>query len=471
MITVGLIGSNRNFFPGHLCETGMPLIIKVLKSEGFNVITLSPSDTKYGCIESIEDSRKCAALLDENRNKIDGIIVTLPNFGDERSVANAIRWSKLNVPVLVHAFSDEIEGMDNLHRRDAYCGKISLCNALYQYGIRYSLTTSHVIDPTQDEFKKDLQKFAAVCKVVKGMRSARVGLIGTRPPAFNTVRFSEKVLEAHGISVEPIDLMDIIARTEKFTADSTVVKQQIEAIHQYLPVQNIKPTTVEKMARLHVVIEQWMKENQLNANAIQCWSAIEENYGIAPCLMMSMMSNTMVPSACETDITGALSMYALELASGNPSAIVDWNNNYGNNPDKCVVFHCSNLPKCMFAKNGKTPIKVGKHGILKSVLGPEISEGVIEGRIATSPVTFFKLTTDDFTGKIRAYTGEGKFTDDSLDSFGAYGVLEIPHLEQLVKYICTNGFEHHVAINRSNVSEILSTALGDYLGYEIHNHQ
>lgn len=471
MTTLGLIGTNRNFFPGHLCESGIPIVKKVLQTLGFEVISLTPDETKYGSIESLEESKKCAALFDENRQKIDGIVVTLPNFGDERSVANAIRWSNLDVPVLVHAFNDEIDKMDNQHRRDSFCGKISLCNALHQYGIKYSLTTSHVIDPNHEEFKKDLRNFSATCRVVKGMRSVRVGMIGSRPSAFNTVRFSEKILETNGISVEPIDLFELISRAEKLTLKTPGVQEQIQKISDYLPVQNIRPTSVEKLARFMVVINQWMEEYQLDANAIQCWSAIEEYYGVAPCLMMSMMSNTMVPSACETDITGALSMYALQLASGTPSAIVDWNNNYGDEPNKCVVFHCSNLPACMFVNDQKCHPSVEKHGILKNLLGPEKTEGVIEGRITNSPMTYCKLSTDDLTGRIRVYTGEGVFTDDPLNTFGACGVLKIPDLDGLLRYICTNGFEHHVAISLSSVSDILFTAFGEYLGFEIHKHQ
>jgi L-fucose isomerase-like protein len=95
------------------------------------------------------------------------------------------------------------------------------------------------------------------------------------------------------------------------------------------------------MAKLGAVIDNWMTVNSLDVSAVQCWTSIEEFLGIVPCTVMSMMSEKLIPSACEVDVLGTLSMYALTLASETPSALLDWNNNYGTNPDKAVCFHCS----------------------------------------------------------------------------------------------------------------------------------
>jgi L-fucose isomerase-like protein len=254
----------------------------------------------------------------------------------------------LNVPVLVHAFADDNTKMTIADRRDSFCGKMSACNNLRQYDIPYSLTKKHTLSPSSPEFAEDLEWFAGVCHVVKGLRGARFGQIGARTTPFNTTRYSEKLLEQYGISVETLDLSEVLGRVERLDSDDTQVQEKLVAIKAYVSTTGIKEEALLKMARLGVVIDRWMQENELVANAIQCWTALEDYFGVVPCALMSMLSNSLIPSACETDIPGVIGMYALQLASGLPSALVDWNNNYGDDPNKAVVFHCSNLPKSIF---------------------------------------------------------------------------------------------------------------------------
>ena len=166
--TFGVIIGNRGFFPDYLCERGRETILKVLEEEGVGVVALTPSDTPFGSVETLQDAEKCAALFKSHRDQIDGILVTLPNFGDERGVANTIRLSGLDVPVLVHAFPDDPSKMTIADRRDSFCGKMSVCNNLVQYNIPFSLTKQHTVDPTTEAFRQDLRMFAGVCRVVKG---------------------------------------------------------------------------------------------------------------------------------------------------------------------------------------------------------------------------------------------------------------------------------------------------------------
>ncbi|RPJ38444.1 MAG: fucose isomerase, partial [Chloroflexi bacterium] len=333
-VTLGVIVGNRGFFPAHLCKTGRATILKVLEEEGFKVIALDEETTQYGSIFSLSDSQKCADLFKAHREEIDGILITLPNFGEESAIANAMRWSGLNVPVLVHAFPDDMTKMTILDRRDSFCGKMSACNNLLQYGIRFSLTSQHCMDPEGPAFRKDLQDFGAICRVVRGMRSARVGAIGARPAAFNTVRYSEKLLERSGITVVTLDLSELFGRAAKIKPGDTNLNAKLENVRGYVPSGGVPNESMMRMAKMGVVIDDWMQENALDASAIQCWTAMEQYYGVVPCTIMSMMSNTLVPSACETDIAGLVGMYAMVLASGKPSAIVDWNNNFGSDPDK-----------------------------------------------------------------------------------------------------------------------------------------
>lgn len=464
--TFGLIVGNRGFFPGHLAEEGRAEVIKVLEQQGYKVIALTPQDTPYGSVESYDDALTCAELFKAHQEEIDGIIVTLPNFGDERGVANTIRLSGLDVPVLVHAFADDVAAMTIKDRRDSFCGKMSVCNNLRQYGIRYSLTQLHTVSPSDPSFVEDIHWFAGVCRVVKGMKNLRIGAIGARPAAFNTVRYSEKLLERAGISVETIDLSEIFGRIDRLDDSDPAVASKLDAIKQYIPTNSTPEEALVRMAKFGVVVDQWVQEHKLAGTAIQCWTSMEEFYGVVPCTLMSMMSENLLPSACEVDVTGLLGMYALQLASGSPSALLDWNNNYGTDPNKGVVFHCSNLPKSFFED-----AKMDFQEIIAGTVGKENTQGTVAGRIKPGPFTFARVSTDEFTGKICAYVGEGRFTEDQLSTFGGYGVFEIPNLQLLLQIICEHGFEHHVAMNRSQVARVLEEAFQKYLGWHVYRHR
>jgi L-fucose isomerase-like protein len=466
MLTLGIIVGNRGFFPAHLCQTGRRDILKALEAEGIRAITLPEEASKFGAVESLADAHKCADLFKAHREEIDGVLVTLPNFGDERAVANTLRWANLGVPVLVHAFNDDSGKMTIRDRRDSFCGKMSVCNNLHQYGIKYSLTSLHTVSPDRPEFVADLRRFAATCNVVRKLKNVRIGAIGARPAAFNTVRYSEKLLEAAGITVETLDLSEVLGWARRMTDDDVNVNAKLAELTGYTNVTGVPKASLIKMAKLGVAIDKWVKDQGLAATAIQCWTALEEFYGIVPCSLMSMMSNKMMPSACETDIVGLLGMYILQSASGKPAALLDWNNNFGTDPNKGVVFHCSNLPKAFFADD-----KMDYQEIIAGTVGKENTYGTIVGRIAPGPFTYCRISTDDLKGTISGYLGEGRFTEDKLDTFGGYGVIEVPQFQKLLHFICQRGYEHHVAATKATVGDAIEDALTNYLGWETLNHK
>lgn len=463
--TFGVIIGNRGFFPDVLARDGRTEVLRVLKEEGYEAVCLTPEETKFGSVESLQDARRCAELFKQHRDEIDGILVSLPNFGDERGVANSIRMCGLDVPVLVQAFPDEPEKMLMGGRRDSFCGKISVCNNLWQYGIRNTLTSQHTVAPGSDLFRSDLKAFASTCRVVRGLKNLRVGVLGARPAAFNTVRFSEKLMEQAGITVETLDLSEVFGRVARLKDDDAKVQAKLTSIGGYVPTKSVPSPALMKMAKFGAVVDEWMGANELAGTSIQCWTAMEEFFGVVPCTLMSMMSNSLLPSACETDMIGMIGMYVLQLASGEPSAIVDWNNNYGTDPDKAVIFHCSNLPKHFFEE-----AKMDFQEIIAGSVGKENTFGTVVGKLKSGPLTFCRASTDDLHGRLRAYVGEGEITGDKLQSFGGYGVVKIPRLQHLLQYVCKNGYEHHVAVNRSHYGQAVAEALGNYKGWEVYHH-
>lgn len=465
-MTMGLIVGNRGFFPDHLAKSGREEMIEVLKRSGMDVIVLGPEDSKYGAVETRQEARKCADLFKANKERIDGIIVTLPNFGDERAVAETLRLSALNVPVLIQATPDSGGKMTIQFRRDSFCGKMSVCNNLTQYGIPYSLTTLHTEAPASEQFGKDLDWFAKTCCVVNGLRKARIGAIGARPAAFNTVRYSEKLLEKYGISVETLDLSEVMGRIAKLKNSDDQVQSKLRSVQDYVSTHGVPQESLLKIAKLAAVTEAWMRETDLVISAVQCWTAMEEYYGVVPCTMMSMMSDQLMPSACEVDVCGVIGMYALQLASGSPSALLDWNNNYGEDPDKAVCFHCSNLPKHFFSD-----FRMDYQEIIAGSVGKLNTFGTVVGRVKTSPMTFARVSTNDQMGSMSAYVGEGQFTNDPLETFGGAGVVKIERMQDLLRFICENGFEHHVAANLSCVAGPLFEAFSKYLGWNVYWHK
>ncbi|MDR3494553.1 MAG: fucose isomerase [Ancalomicrobiaceae bacterium] len=465
-MTMGVIVGNRGFFPDVLAKTGREEIIRVLEKAGMDCVVLSPEESKFGAVETHDEAKRCADLFARNRHRIDGIIVTLPNFGDERGAAEAIRRARLDVPVLVQASPDDAGAMTEQFRRDSFCGKISVCHNLRQSGIPYSLTAQHTVGLDTPEFGADLARFAAVCRVVRGLRDLRIGCIGARPAAFTTVRYSEKILEANHITVETVDLSDIYGRIGKLKDDDPGVIAKLAEIRRYVQTATTPLPALLKMAKLGFAVDDWMKSVDVEISAIQCWTSMQDHFGVMPCTVMSMMSNRLMSSACEADVCGTISMHALALAGEEASALLDWNNNYGTNPDKAVCFHCSNLPKSFF-----TEARMHHGEIFAGTVGIDNAHGTLAGRIKSGPMTFARISTDDVSGRMRGYVGEGSFTSDDLTTFGGVGVVEIPRLQELMQFICNNGFEHHVAANLTRVADAVEEATSRYLGWEMSRHR
>jgi L-fucose isomerase-like protein len=464
-MTIAVIFGNRDFFPDELVLEARKDIETLFEKFDVKMIALPEEATKNGSVETWEHSKLCADLFRQHRDEIDGVLVTLPNFGDEKGVVDTINLSGLDVPILVQAYPDDPVNLPLERRRDGFCGKISVCNNLRQYGFKYTLTSNHTSHPLSESFLQDFEKFLGVCRVVKGLRNLRVGAVGARPNAFNTVRFSEKLLQKSGISVKTIDLSELFGNASRLDDEAEIVRNKFQAIIDYIPTQGIPKERLMRMAKFGASLDEWMQSQDIQATALQCWNSIQLNLGINPCTLMSMMSNELMPSACEVDITGAVSMYALSLATQKPAALVDWNNNYADEKDKCVFFHCGN-----WAKSFYPDFEMRNAEILATTLGEENTYGAINGRVQAGPMSFARITTDDMHGVIRSYIGDGEITDDPLETFGSRAVVKVPDLQKLLKHICNNGFEHHAAFTNAYSSEILNEAFSNYMGWEVYHH-
>ena len=465
----GVIIGTRAYFNSELARDVRKQLLKTITDEGYEYVILPEDATPTGSssIETREDGLKVARQFREHRDEIDGIIVSLPNFGFEIGIINAINDAELNVPILVQACDDENDKVDLDSRRDAFCGKISVCNNLYQYGIPFTDTTLHTYSIYSELLAKDINKFAAICRVVNGLRHCRIGQIGTRPLGFNTCRSSEKLLQRSGITVVPADLSEILFAAQKISDDDPKFKAMCERTCNYAEVPESYKEKLGLQAKFSVAVEDWIAANDVQAVAIQCWDSLEQNYGCAPCVTMSMLGDKLIPAACETDIAGAVSMYALTLASGKASALLDWNNNFAEDRNKCVCTHCGNYPKSFVQNN----LKLGPLGVLGRTLGKINTFGAVYAKVTAGDFTFFRISTDDPKGCIKSYLGKGTITDDPYGMDGCIAVTKVENLQKLMKYICKNGFEHHVAMCRADVVDILNEAIDTYLGWQLYVHE
>lgn len=465
----GIIIGTRAYFNSELAKDVRKQLLRTLADEGYDYVILPEDATPTGSssIETREDGLKCAELFRQNRDRIDGIIVSLPNFGFEIGIINAISVADLNVSILVQACDDENDKVDLDSRRDAFCGKISVCNNLYQYGIPFTDTTLHTYSIYSELLAKDINKFAGICRVVNGLRHARIGAIGARPAGFQTVRASEKLLQKSGITVVPVDLSEILGAARKIEDTDVELLKKLEEIKCYAVVPKEYSDKLVLQAKFGVAVERWIEANQIDAVAVQCWDSLEQNYGCAACVTMSMLGEKLLPAACEVDIAGAVSMYALTLAAQGQSALLDWNNNFAEDRNKCVCTHCGNFPKS-FVRND---LKLGTLGVLGRTLGKVNTFGAVYGKVTKGDFTFFRISTDDTKGTIKAYLGTGEITDDPYGMDGCIAVTKVDNLQILMKHICRNGFEHHVAMVRNDVKDILNEAIEGYLGWNLYVHE
>lgn len=451
---------NRGFFPETLIAGARKEIGETLKKSGYGAIMMNPSETRYGAIETPEEGEKFSRFLSKNRGKYDGVIICLPNFGDETGAVAAVR--DCGTPILVQAYPDELGKLDMSKRRDAFCGKFSVMDVLCQYGIPFSALMPHTVHPASRDFKENLKVFAGICRVVNGMRRFTVGAVGARTTAFKTVRFDELALQKYGITTETLDLSEVMLRVRSVKSSDSAVKAKAAMFRNYTCWKGTPVKSFENIVKLAVVLDGIVDEFKMDALSVRCWIELEKELKISPCVILSEMNNRGIPAACELDVCNAVAMRAISLASGTPAACLDWNNNYADDPDKCILFHCGPVPQKMMTAKGL----IVDHPMFAKALGAGCGFGCNTGRISVSPFTFSSAKTQD--GKLHFYLGKGEFTEDVVPAefFGCAGVAKIDGLQKKLQAMGYNGYRHHVSVTFGEVGQAVNEAFTRYLKYE-----
>jgi L-fucose isomerase-like protein len=459
--TFALFFGNRGFFPASLIAQARADLPRTLKSWGHDTLMLEESATRYGAVETRDEGERFANFLRQNHGKYDGVIVSLPNFGDEFGAVTALK--EANVPIFIQAYPDEMDKMGPALRRDSFCGKLSIMDVFQQFDVKFTALKPHVVDPLSDKFKDNMDYFDRVCRVVKGMKQMTVGAIGARTTPFKTVRIDEVALQHRGITVETVDMSEVIARVKAMSPNAEAVRAKADFFKNYTSWKTVPAGAFENLVKLGVVLDEIIQSYKLDAMAIRCWMELQKQLGISPCVLMGALNNDMFPAACEVDLGSAVSMHMVSLASGQPPVCLDWNNNYDDEDDKCILFHCGPAPKSMMVDAGE----VVDHAIIATSEGPGCSYGPNVGRIAPMDFTFANLLTT--AGAVNVYLGQGRFTADPIpaDFFGVAGVAEIEALQDILLYIGRAGHRHHVNLTQGWLQDPLEEALANYLGYEV----
>ena len=456
-----LFFGSRGFFPGSLIASAREEISQTLKKLGHDVIMLDAGATRHGAVETPAEGAAYARFLHENEGKYDGVILSLPNFGDETGAVAALKDA--NVPILVQAYPDELDKMAPELRRDAFCGKMSIMDVFYQNGMKFTAQKPHTVAPGTKAFAGNIEHFDRVCRVVGGMKNMVVGAIGARTTAFKTVRIDELALQRNGITMETFDLSDVFRRMESVNKTSNDYREKASILNNYADFSGVPSEAFDRIVRLGVVLDSMIDENNLDAIAVRCWLEMQQIMGISPCVLLSEMNDRKKIAACEVDVGNAVAMYALSKASGNTAACLDWNNNYGDEEDKCILFHCGPVPQSMMTAKGT----VESHAIVGKTVGEECSFGCNVGRIKAMPFTFSSMMTE--AGILKFYIGQGEFTKDPIppDFFGCAGVARISRLQDVLLHVGRHGHRHHVSCTPGTVAAATKEALEYYLGFEV----
>ena len=459
--TFALFFGNRGFFPGSLMKGARKELPEVLAKLGHKTIMMPEKATRYGAVETVKEGELYAEFLRKNRGKFGGIVLSLPNFGDETGAVAALKDA--GVPILIQAYPDEFDKMSPELRRDAFCGKFSIMDVFCQYGVKFTALKPHTVSPQDPQFEENIDYFDRMCRVVNGMKGMVLGAIGARTTPFKTVRCDELALQKHGITVETFDLSGVFAMMDKVKTSDPEFKAKASKLKSYSDWRGVPSSAFTKIVQLGVILDKMIKENNLDALAIRCWVEMQEILHISPCVLLSEINDRNIATACEVDIGNAVTMHALRLATGNPATCLDWNNNYGDDPNKCILFHCGPVPKSLMS----TPGKITDHAILANAVGKGCAFGCNTGRIAPVPFTYGSMLTD--SGKLKFYLGEGTFTDDQIpdEFFGCAGVAEFEDLQTVLQTIGYHGYRHHVSVSPGKVMAPVAEALEKYLGCEV----
>lgn len=449
-LKIGFVPASRTIFDQELAVKVRGDVIEALRDAGLEVVAPGEGLTENGLVQTPAEAERVGRLFDQEG--VSGVVVGALNFGNEVPAALAALSRADERPVLLFGVGEEGELTREASRRDSFCGLISIATALRHREARFVFPRRAVCFPDDAEFRLAIFEFGNVCRAVAEVSGAVYGLFGPRPEEFETCAFDElSLLRKLGIRVVPVPLTTLFSLAAAVPVE--VEREIAEDMKGSVDCSGVSESDLAKMARLEAALDGIIEERGLSGLALQCWTSIQDDYGVSPCFVMSRLTDRGVPCACEVDIHGTLSMHLLSLVAGSTAGLADWNNRHYRAADVFSAWHCGVFPPSLCSGEKR----LSYHNILADSTGTAVGKfGTVESRLDGGPVTMMRVTEHPWD-TWPVLIAEGDVVDVPGDSPGSHGWVRVSDLDRLYAKLL-RGFPHHTAIAAGHVGGALMAA-------------
>ncbi len=446
-VKLGLVAVSRDCFPIALSERRRAAIAKAYDGE------------LYECpvtVENEKDMLKAAA--DVKAAGCNALVIFLGNFGPE--TPETVLAKEFDGPCMFVAAAEGDGDLIN-GRGDAYCGML---NCSYNLGMRH--IKAHIPEypvGTAEDIAKMIADFVPVARAVLGLRNLKIITFGPRPQDFFACNAPIKGLYELGIEVEENSELDLLVSYKAHEGDARI-GEVCKDMAAEMGEGRYYPELLPRMAQFELTLLDWANEHKGSrkyvAFADKCWPAFPKEFGFEPCYVNSRFASRGIPVSCEVDIYGALSEYIGACISQDAVTLLDINNSVPAQlwsekikgrydyklTDTFMGFHCGNTPSCKMCANRAVKYQLIQNRLLENGGTPDFTRGTLEGDIAASEITFYRLQCDS-EGQLRAYIAQGEVLDVPTGSFGGIGIFAIPEMGRFYRHVLVEKrYPHHGAV-------------------------
>jgi len=451
MIRIGFVPSHRSPFDKKWAIEMRNRTIKSIEANVSDVELVYPDSTitDGALVTSKEDACRVIELFKEKNIK--GLIIGMMTFGEELPnllIAEAFE----NLPVFVFGTKEGPFTEDGNRKSDSFCGTISTASGLARRNINFDFSGIHF--PEENEFLENIQRFVKVVNACDNFKGMRIGAIGPRPAPFETCAINEMdLITKFRIKVIPFTLLKLKADLEKI--EFTNIIDKFEQIKKFYNCSLSDDNMIAKSAKLEHILGKYAQEENLSGFGVQCWTAIQEEIGISPCLSMGRMTDKGIMCACEVDILGAITMVIQHNLTMNKDVphFIDWTIQNQEDENTFLAWHCGNAPVSL--KCGSCIPEIKSHSILGQQIGYDKSFGTAEFQLKEGNVTINRLV--EINGIFKMLSVKGDTVPDNRNLRGSWKWVKVKDLKKLYRTIIESGFTHHASMIFNDVSKEVKT--------------
>lgn len=463
-VRIGLVPTHR-WRLSPWCRKMLDDSLKALKGiEGMELVIPQPSpdDTTinaakgqipHGSVVNLDQAEAMAEYFASQ--KIDGLIIAALDFGDERSAAKVA--ARLRVPVLLYATKEPPASADASLARlsDSYCGNLALAAALVRRKIAFHF--AGLFFPAEAALRQEVERFIGAVAVVKGLRGARIGQVGVRPPPFESVAYDELAMaRKFDQNVIWTSSADIDEAARALADDSPEVQAVLRDLRNSVGQVTVGEDYLLKAAKMELALGAFWDRSRLSAMAVQCWP---QKSGIARCAVMGRLTQRAMFAACETDVLGALSMLISHRASLGRTVphLIDWTIQHREDPNRLLAWHCGNAPPCLARDRRETALRTRSNMTgTQAVQKADGNTGLFQFQLKAGPVTLCRLA--EYDGQWKMLIAAGRIVPSDEVLAGTWSWVEVRDHARLYRTLVEEGFIHHASMIHGDQIEALKWA-------------